>query len=190
MNKVAIVAVFAVFLLPVVTATLMHSEWFDWQPGGTRNHGDLVQPVIELEPFRIETSNGEEVVLDDLLERWQLLYYQPTACNEACMENLYWLRQVRRAQDRHQPDVGLVFLTRSPLSAESAAAITALADDFVVLAGTRAEPLISQLPDDGVNAAYYIVDPMANIILRFAEDSDHNHIRRDLRRLLTWTQRD
>lgn len=190
MNRVAIIAVFAVFLLPVIVATLMHSEWLDWQPGGTRNHGDLVQPVVALEPFRIETPGGAEVVRDDLLDRWQLLYYQPHACDDACMENLYWLRQVRRAQDRHQPDVGLIFLTRLPVSADTAAAIVELADDFVILGGIEAETLISQLPDDGVNAAYYIIDPMANIILKFDQDSDPNHIRRDLRRLLTWTQRD
>lgn len=190
MNRVAITAVFVVFLLPVVLATLMHSEWFEWQPGGTRNHGELLQPVVPLEDFEIVDARGRPVSRASLQDRWQLLHYQPGTCEARCLENLYWLRQVRRAQDRHQPDVGLVHLGRETPDEAELASIAALAEDYMVLTGPTAEALIAQLPDAGVKAAYYIIDPHGNIILRYPEDSDPNGIRRDLRRLLTWTQRD
>lgn len=188
-NKLALIAVFLVFLLPVIAATLMHSEWLDWQPGGMRNHGELLQPVLPLRDFQV-ASNGEVIARDALLERWMLVYYQTPACTEACLENLYWLRQVRRAQDRHQPDVGLVFAGRTAVSAETAADIALLAEDFLILAGPEAAGFWTQLPVDGVNAAFFIIDPVGNIILRYPDDADHNGIRRDLRRLLTWTRRD
>ncbi len=192
-NKLALIAVFLVFVLPVMIATLLHSEWFDWQPAGMRNHGELVQPVLPLEHFEILGAVGsDDVVLDRtaLLERWMLVYYQPGECAEVCLENLYWLRQVRRAQDRHQPDIGLVFTGREALGAATQDHIVDLAADFLILAGPAAEAFWGQLPGAGVNAAFFILDPAGNIILRYPKDADHNGIRRDLRRLLTWTRRD
>lgn len=191
-NKLALIAVFLVFLLPVMIATLMHSEWFDWQPAGMRNHGELVQPVLPIQDFEVSLADDDAVVLDRaaLLDRWMLVYYHPASCAEVCLENLYWLRQIRRAQDRHQPDVGLVFAAREPASADTRDHILGLAGDFLILAGPEAETFWTQLPGDGVNAAFFILDPVGNIIMRYPEDADHNGIRRDLRRLLTWTRRD
>lgn len=192
-NKLALIAIFLVFLLPVIAATLMHSQWFDWQPASMRNHGELINPVLPIQDFEVFPVTGADqgtIEREALLDRWMLVYHQPTACAEACLENLYWLRQIRRAQDRHQPDVGLVFSGREQPSAESVTSILSLAGDFLILAGPDAETFWSQLPGNGVNAAFFILDPGGNIILRYPEDADHNGIRRDLRRLLTWTQRD
>ncbi|MFP4207626.1 MAG: hypothetical protein ACLFSC_03140 [Wenzhouxiangella sp.] len=190
MNRIAILAVFAIFLVPVILATLMHSEWFDWQPGGGRNHGELIDPVIELEPFSVVDASGRTVSRDTLLERWQLVHVAAGPCGENCLENLYWLRQVRLAQDRHQPDIGLVFL--SPVSQDTTTirAIQELSEDFTILSAEAALPILEQLPEEGRQGGFYIADPMANIILRYPIDADPNGIRRDLRRLLTWTQRD
>lgn len=190
MNRIAILAVFAVFLIPVILATLMHSRWLDWQPGGGRNHGEFIEPVIELDDFTVRDAFGNQVARQDLLERWQLIHVEPGPCGETCLENLYWLRQVRLAQDRHQSDIGLMFLSHQPQGEQTLSAIRELAADFRVIVGQAANPLLEQLPEQGRQGGFYIGDPLANIILRYPIDADHNGIRRDLRRLLTWTQRD
>lgn len=191
-NKLALIAVFLIFLLPVVAATLMHSQWFDWQPAGMRNHGELMQPVVPLQDFEIPRHDGHTpgMGLEALLDRWMLVYYHPAACGDTCLENLYWLGQVRRAQDRHQPDVGLIFAGRERANPEIVSAIQAVASDFLIISGPDTEAFWGQFPGDGVNAAFFILDPVGNIIMRYPDDADHNGIRRDLRRLLTWTQRD
>lgn len=191
-NKIALIAVFLVFLLPVMTATLMHSQWFDWQPGSMRNHGELVQPVVAIDDFEVSglTVDSAAITREALLDRWMLVYFHPTDCDNDCLENLYWLRQVRRAQDRHQPDVGLVLAGPESVGPDTVSDVLALAGDFLILSGPEHEAFWSQLPVNGVNAAFFILDPAGNIILRYPDDADHNGIRRDLRRLLTWTQRD
>lgn len=180
MNKQAIILVFLFFLTPVIIAVLLHSEWFSWQPGGTRNHGELIQPVIPLPEFDQRS---------DLLERWQLVHLRQTECDETCLEDLYWLRQVRLAQDRHQPDVGLMLITTAPLDEPTRGRIRELAEDFRIIEGGTAADLLEAFPIDESGGGSYILDPMANIILRYPADADPNGIRRDLRRLLTWTQR-
>lgn len=190
MNRVAIIAVFAVFLIPVVLATLMHSEWFDWQPGGGRNYGELIEPVIELEDFSATGARNQAVTRQSLADKWQLIHVFDGACDDACLENLYWLRQVRLSQDRHQPEIGLIFLSPSDQPPRTVAAIHELAEDYLVLDGEDALGVLAQLPEQDRQGGFYIADPLTNIILRYSSDADHNGIRRDLSRLVTWTQRE
>ena len=189
-NQVAIVAVFLVFGLPVLLATLLHSTWFDWRPDGTRNHGELISPVIALPEFSLGTPDDQTLEHADLLDRWQLVHVRGGDCSEACLEHLYWLRQVRAAQDRHQPDIGLLLITTAELDAGTLEQINLLAADFRVLHGAEGQYLTSYFPQPSEAQASYILDPMANIILAYEDGADPNGIRRDLRRLLTWTRRD
>lgn len=190
MNRVAIVAIFAIFLIPVVLATLMHSEWFDWQPGGGRNHGELIEPVIELSDFSVTDARNHPVSRETLEDQWQLIHVHGGECGEACLENLYWLRQIRLSQDRHQPEIGLVFLTPTKQTQQTLEVIHELAEDFMVLHGDAAMAVLEQLPEHERQGGFYISDPLTNIILRYSSDADHNGIRRDLSRLVTWTQRE
>ncbi len=188
-NRIAIVLVFVIFGAPVIIATLLHTEWIQWQPSGGRNHGELISPVIPLPAFSTTSALGEAIDRSGLEGRWQLVHWRLGRCDEACLDDLYWLRQVRRAQDRHQPDVGLVLISATPIDPETLQQIEALADDFVVIQGQQATELLQAFPSGDATVARYITDPMANIILRYPADADPNGIRRDLRRLLTWTQR-
>jgi hypothetical protein len=36
----------------------------------------------------------------------------------------------------------------------------------------------------------YLIDPLGNIMMYYAADADPNHIRKDLKRLLTWSKLD
>jgi hypothetical protein len=61
MNRTTIIAVFAVFFLPVIIAVLIHSEWFQWRPAQTRNHGELLQPPHALPDFRLQDADGRVI---------------------------------------------------------------------------------------------------------------------------------
>ncbi len=190
MNRTTIIALFAVFFLPVVIAVLMHSEWFEWRPAETRNHGELIQPPHALPDFRLHDADGRVVARTDLLEHWQLLHVTDGACGEDCVESLYWMRQVRRAQDRHQPDVEITLVTDQPIDPEILSGIEALEANVRIISGQAGREFSDMLPDDESLPVSYILDTQANIILRYPEGSDFNGMRRDLRRLLTWTRTD
>jgi len=188
MKKLTLLALIAVFAAPVTIAVLLNSQWLDWRPGSTRNHGELIEPAVRLPEFELASSSGETVTRETLAGQWQLLHYRPAGCNEACLDSLYWMRQVRLAQDRHQPEVALVFVTPGQVEAQTLEAIHELAPDFRVVAGDAGGELSRALPDPGLEAISYIVDPEGHIILRYPQDADFNGMRRDLSRLLTWTQ--
>ena len=190
MNRTTIIAVFAVFFLPVVIAVLMHSDWFQWRPAETRNHGELIEPPHAMPDFRLQDIDDATIERADLLDQWQLLHVAHGACEESCVETLYWLRQVRRAQDRHQPEVDITLVTGEPVAAEMLSEIDALEADIRIIAGQAGQEFASLLPAGGSEPVSYILDPQANIILRYPDGSDFNGMRRDLRRLLTWTRTD
>ncbi len=187
-KRTSLILLFLVFFVPVVISVLLHSDWFEWRPDGTRAHGELIEPVVELGEFRHE-HQGEVVERDDLLDRWQLTHVTTGGCDEVCLESLYWLRQIRTAQDRHQLDIGLMLVAGETVSDETRSEIRELSEDFAIVDGATGAELSARFPDSP-GQRRYILDPDANIIMSYAEDADPNGIRRDLRRLLTWTQRD
>ncbi len=186
-NRLVLILLFAIFGLPVLASVLLHSRWIDWQPGAGRNHGELVEPVVALPPFPARDGSPG---LNDLKGRWQLVHLRQSSCAEDCLQDLYWLRQVRLAQDRHQPEVGLLLISTTPIDAPTRASISELAEDFAVIDGALAADLASHFPGSTEAPQRYIVDPMGNIMMGYTEQADPNGIRRDLGRLLTWTQRD
>ena len=187
MNK-TVPAVLALFLAPIVIAVLLNSQWLDWRPGSTRNHGELLEPAVRLPEFEVESASGVPVSRATLEGQWQLMHYRSAGCDEACLEDIYWLRQARLAQDRHVPEIGLLLVTPGQIDAEGLAQIRDLSDAFRVLQGEAGSALLPALPDAGLEAISYIVDPNGHIILRYPQDADFNGLRKDLSRLLTWTQ--
>lgn len=188
MKKPTILAVLALFLTPIVIAVLLNSQWLDWRPGSTRNHGELLEPAVRLPRFDLVTASGQRIDRDSLSGQWQLLHFRADGCNQDCLDSLYWLRQIRLAQDRHQPEVALIFVTPVALDREVLGEIRQLAADYRVLEGVAGSTFTDLLPDAGVDAISYILDPDGHIILRYPQDADFNGMRRDLSRLITWTR--
>lgn len=187
MNKKAIVLLFAMFGLPVVIATLMHSQWVEWRPGSTRNHGTLINPVIEWRAEAVRAADGKSVDRQTLAGKWYLVYHTRAGCGESCLESLYWLRQVRLAQDRHVPEIGLL-LIHEPEAPESLLdQIGELSKEYVVVTGQSATTLGALFPTVH-DSGRYILDPMANIIMSYEPGQAPDDIRKDLGRLLTWTK--
>ncbi len=186
-RKVIIVAVFLIFLAPVIGSVLVHSNWINWQPGQTRNHGELIQPPVTL--FATGTNLESPPTDRPGKDQWILLEVQTSACQSECLEQLYWLRQIRRAQDRHQPDIALMLISSEELDGATREQVLALADDFLIIDGDEASELIARLPAPAGGSSF-IVDPQGRLVLRYEPDADPNGIRRDLRRLVTWTVRE
>ena len=77
---------FVLFLAPVVVAILMHSNWWDFEPRQTRNHGTLIEPAMELpEPLAAALRESGAAGM------WTLLLAAPEGCEAECRQRLHWL---------------------------------------------------------------------------------------------------
>lgn len=187
--KLTLILLFALFLAPILIAVLLNSRWVDWEPAPERSHGELIEPVVPLPDFELQTPDGSSVSRAGLLERWVLVQVEPGACEADCLERAFLLRQIREAQNRHIPDIALLLLTEQAPDAELGARLRALDPVFDVIGGPDAAPLLAAIPDTTAGG-FYIVDPEGNIMEYFGSDADPTGIRKDLRRLLTWTVRE
>ena len=166
--KLALLGAF--FVLPVAASWLIWS--LDLAPGTAGNYGTLLQP----QPVKLPATS-------ELKGKWVMVQFDGGACNEACERKLYFMRQVRRAQNREQQRVARLWLLTDSVQPgpELLKAIegTVVAPRGGIDAANGAFPAESSVTDH-----IYLVDPLGNLMMRFPRDPDPKRVIKDLQRLL------
>ena len=152
--------------------------------GGTRNHGELIQPPRDLPQVRAQDLQGASMPLASLKGQWLIVAVAGGACDESCQKNLYFQRQLREMQGKDKDRIDRVWLVSddAPVPAEL---LPALAQATVLRVAP--EVLLSWLePAAGrqLQDHLYLIDPMGNWMMRFEPNADPARMRRDLNRLL------
>jgi hypothetical protein len=191
----------ALFFLPLALAWMMYTGTIDFQPAATRNLGELVQPpmpidwdseVIWLSPV----ENGESPA-EVFLEHWVILHVVEAPCDDVCMRQITSLRQVHKAAGRNQSRIRLALLMPGDDGYGSTAkAVQAIYPAFRLLRSPAASLTrkLGELPRapaaNEIAGSSYLVDPLGNIMMYYAAGSDANNLKKDLKRLLTWSKLD
>ncbi len=185
--RLVLLALFLLFLLPVLLAVAMHSVWWRYHPAATRNHGTLLTPPGHLPPLAGTDQAGQPWTPADLQDRWTLLGAGAENCAALCAEWPGLLARIRQAQGRRRAAVGIVILVPGPLPPAAGAAAGSTFMQIVTLPPEGVAALGRALP---AVPAIYLADPEGNIILRYAASPDPADPGRDLTRLLTWARRE
>lgn len=179
----------AVTVLPYVLGWWYFSNQDTVPLGEPGNKGDLVEPVRALPALPLETLDGEIAGTADLLGRWTLIAVGPASCPETCERDLYLLRQIRRAMGEERFRVQRLYV------ATDAEGLDGLREKLADYEGTRVvtgpeasrERLLELLRVNGIEdpaGARFIVDPLGNLMMSYAADSNPEDTADDLRRLL------
>jgi cytochrome oxidase Cu insertion factor (SCO1/SenC/PrrC family) len=188
-----------VFFAPLGVAFYLYYGPSGWRPAGRVNHGDLIDPPRRLPALAlplvtggpVDNETGPATDADFFKGKWTLLYWGAGACSLRCRTDLYDTRQVRLALNRDMGRVQRVFLAEGAccdmdfLRAEHPDLIT-------VRATAKASPLLALLPrgGSGIGAAdrVYLIDPLGNLMMSYAPDSDPKGMLEVLKRLLGLSQ--
>jgi peroxiredoxin len=192
--RTTLIAITALFLLPLLLAWFMYSGAIEYKPSSTRNFGRLVEPPIPvaweetvLIPDADEASSGSGQAFS---EHWVVLYWLPDSCLEACFLEASALRQIHLASGRHQPRIRIALLIRDSVSLEVQATLRKIYPKFQ-LVGDPSGMLSAALKQAAKGKGrVYLIDPLGNIMMAYESGADPNHIRQDLKRLLTWSKLD
>lgn len=192
--RVALLIIASMFILPLLLAWLMYSGTIEYNPVNTRNLGSLVQPPVPLALDGLEVLGGPSATLDELDKHWVMLYALPDPCGQACLEHAAALRQVHRAAGRNQSRIR-VLLTGSGGIRQSVKTLLKVYPSFSIAAdndGELVETLARVAKDSGteMEGSLYLLDPLGNIMLFYAAGFDPNDLKKDLKRLLTWSKLD
>jgi len=173
----------AVFAAPVIAA------WFfylnpEYLPSGRTNKGDLIDPVVALPAdLALSTRDGTDFSRDLLAGKWTLVYLAGGTCGDACRNQLIAMRQIRLALGESQRSVERLLMltdaTATDLARELGAAFAGMR---VALGGGR----LPELLGEGTAALdrIYILDPMGNLMMRYAADAPARDTLEDLEHLL------
>lgn len=171
------------FVLPMIVAYAYFFLADDYQLG---NHGDLLQPVIQIESLQMTDSNGKPISRDELVHHWKMFMVSGSDCKENCQQSLYYMRQINIALGKNADRFKHMIIHTSPMSSEFNRLMTTEYGETVQAYATldRLERILPGLVDpEGMNAIF-IMDPLGNIMMRFPSGTDPKLILKDLNRLL------
>lgn len=194
-SRQALVLLALLFLTPVFVAWLMQmNAERGWRPGGTTNKGVLIQPPRPLTlPSGLVGATGEPLSQNFLGGKWTLIYIGDAACDAACREKLYYLRQVRLAQGENLRRVQRLFLATGAPAETGLPEVLAEYPDMAVarLSPGQAAAIapvfsVESIPMQG-SGNVYLVDPLGNLMMYYRPDADPRGMIQDLQRLLKYS---
>lgn len=182
-SRMLLLLITACFAVPLVVAAVLVQFW---RPGGSGAHGDLLDTARPM-PDLVLRQAGDPLSVRELFDRrWTLLYWLPATCDQSCEQSLYYMRQVRLALGKDADRVQTVLATDDAptetlsgwLAREHAAMQLTEADGH--LPAFLAESFAAGTAEGWI----YVIDPLGNLLMRYASDSEPGDILDDLKHLL------
>lgn len=189
-SKLVPALVLLVAILPVAASFTLYLT--GWRPSSTVNHGELIKPVRTLADNPMQDIEGKAAHFGDLHGKWALVYFDTAACPQECMQNLFRMRQIHIAQGKDSDRVTRAFITTDAAPATLKAKLSDYEGMHIWSADTG---VLSKIAADFGNSAtglaqqhdIYLIDPMGNLIMRYAPETDPAGMRKDLERLLKYS---
>lgn len=173
-GRLQLLALVALVLGPMLLAGAMY-HWRFWVPEGRSYHGTLIgtgQSRAELGVLPAEAGEA----------RWQLLVTAPAECAADCRQLVYLARQIHIGLGREADRGAHALAVGQPLGAGET---TRLAREYPQLGHYRLERAAYEQAAPGLSGAQlWIVDPLGNLVLRYAAGADGKGVLEDLRLLL------
>jgi len=169
--------VVVIFVAPIIIAYWLYMARKDFN-FETTNYGEFLQPFIAAETLAPLDGNQQTVNFINNDGIWFLLYLQQGACSDDCRLNLEKLHTTRLALGRNINLLQNIAI----VTPDNFASLTAQPPQSVFYAASSSENIQRVLQEH--QAAFVLVDPKGNIMMRYASDAQGNGILRDVRKLL------
>jgi hypothetical protein len=187
-NKLTIILIVVLFTSPLLLSWYVFNYTDFLEMRGMSNHGDLIDPPRPLGDIAlIDPLNDERE--DSLFGKWTLAYVART-CDDQCMENVYRMRQIHIAMDKHSLRVQkALLLTEQSIAELKEKMIDFRGQQVIDTKEINANELLKQFQLDEFDNAIkanriYIIDPLGNLMMSFKPETNPRDIYKDLKKLL------
>jgi len=192
-SRRVLVILLLVVLAPVVLAYSLYLS--GWRPSGQpQAHGELLSPARPLPDVSLQPVSGGTQSLSTLRRQWMLLSFVQLPCAAECQARIDLMQRLRLAQGKEMRRVELVLIdvqgTRDE-RAELAARYPVVRVFGIERDALQALTRVLEDSDQRDPAAahrLYLIDPIGNLVIRYAADADPRGIHKDLARLLRLSQ--
>ncbi|MCW8955728.1 MAG: hypothetical protein OQL09_02515 [Gammaproteobacteria bacterium] len=171
------------FAVPIIGAYAYYYFVDDYSLG---NHGDLIQPVVNIEELSLTDINGISLTRKELIHGWKMLYIAGSDCNSGCRDSIYYMRQINTALGKNASRFKHMIIHLDTMSSEfqqlvAKEHVTAL---HSYASSEKLSEAFSGQDREQIPNAIYIMDPLGNIMMRFRQGTSPKLILKDLNRLL------
>lgn len=167
-----------VFFGPLILATWMYFSGAGFQPQGRTNHGNLLEPLVNIGDV---LPDAPALAHND--GHWLLVYSNTAACDAACELALLTLRQSRLMLGKEMDRLQRVFL-----HGDTAPDTVFLASEHPGLVtlqdNSLSELLKNKRPPELAAGGFFLIDPLGNLVLYFRPDIDPGDMVEDIDHLL------
>ena len=171
--------VVALLILPFAIGGGLYA--WGWRPAGAASHGELLTPPRPV-PALADTA-GKPVGKAAFENHWTIIVAGSGPCEAACRQWIAATRQVHVALYKQMPRVQRAWVTDRP--GADPAPLLAIQPDLHPLVATGADAAAAfDLGTAGHRV--FVVDPLGQIILRYAPDADPKAVLKDMDRLLRY----
>lgn len=187
-----LVLLFAVFALPPLLSWFAFNYTDLGKQRSTGGHGTLIAPPRPLPAWDLVGQRGTTTPLHG---KWTLVYPLNGKCGEACLQNLYRMRQLRLAVGKYtgraQRAVLVVNRDHNAVTGEQLQDYPGQLLLFPENMDGDALRLLFELSTGDrpfAEERLYLVDPLGNLMMSYARTADPKGIIKDLTRLLKYSR--
>ena len=181
-NRRTLILLALVLLAPFVASYTL----FFWNVRpDTVNYGEL----LEVKPLTGSASNEIDNTIfrmRDLRGKWVLLSVDSGKCDAQCQKKLYYMRQVRTVQNTEMDRIERLWLID-----DGEKPSPEIVNDFkgTWIINAKDSDLLKEIPAKISQRDHiYVIDPIANLMMRFPKDPDPAKMAKDIKRLLKVSQ--
>lgn len=175
--RAVLLALFALFLFPILGAMVLNVMAPSWLPFGRVNHGELLQPPVRLEA-EVLALTDRRASLSSAKGTWLLVHVSGATCEARCEQALASMRQSRLALGKDADRVERWWFTTGDIDATTAQWLEK------TFPGVRQATVPASAALEKTAAQVRIVDPSGYVILRYVEDDPASKVHKDFKRLL------
>ncbi len=185
------------FALPNIAAFYFYfnRDNFDFS-AMTTNYGTIISPVRQFADIPLTAIDNTPFKLSSLNGKWTLVSIGDSACQQDCQDNLYKMRQIRKATGENFKRVSRAFFLTDTRNIESFKTVLSDYPQMQVIIpaeNTSAETYKDFLSGFSVNGkpvkdGIYIIDPLGNYMMAYPPQAEAKGILKDLERLLSVSQ--
>lgn len=173
-GRLQLLLLVAVFLVPILVAVVLNAA--GWVPAPARQHGELLQPPIDLRGASLPLADGGSYAWNPEARMWRVVALPPSPCDAACARTAADVDKVWRLLGHNADRLDVLWAGRWPDDVERPSTLHLLRPDPALRARLA--------PAGDAGTSVHVIDPNGFVVLRYPAGFDAAGLHADLKRLV------
>lgn len=173
-GRLQLLLLVAVFVVPILLAMLLNAG--GWVPAPARQHGELLQPPLDLRGETLTLADGGTYAWNPEARLWRVVALPPSPCDDACARVAADVDKVWRLLGHNADRLDVLWAGPWPDDVQRPATLHLL----------RPGPALRDrlAPEGGEGTTLHVIDPNGFVVLRYPAGFDAAGLHADLKRLV------